>query len=82
MTRNEIMTRLNEIFIDVMDIDEVTLTDETTAADVEEWDSLSHVRLMVAVERAFGLKFSGSEISSLKKIGDLVNLIAKKKTQA
>lgn len=79
MTRVEVLSRLNEIFTNVMDVDEIELQDETTAADVEEWDSLSHVRLMVAVERAFGVKFSGAEMGALKKVGDLIDLILKKK---
>lgn len=82
MTREEIIAKLNDIFMDVMDVDEISLEETTTAADVEEWDSLSHVRLMVATERAFGVKFSGAEISSLKKVGDLVDLILKKKSQS
>ena len=82
MTKDEILTQLNDVFIDVMDLDEIHLSEETTAADVDEWDSLSHFRLMIAVERKFGLRFSGSEISGLQKVGDLVDLIIKKKTSA
>lgn len=79
MTRGEILSKLNEVFMKVMDLDEIDLSDETTAGDVEGWDSLSHVRLMVATERAFGVKFSGPEIGGLKKVGDLVDLVLKKK---
>jgi len=82
MTREEILEQLNGIFIEVMDLDEVSLEDETTAADVDGWDSLSHVRLMIAVERAFSVRFSASEIGTLQKVGDLIDLLIKKKTKA
>ena len=53
MERQEIFEKLNEIFIDVLDLDECNLTDETSANDIEEWDSLSHIQLIVAIEKAF-----------------------------
>ncbi|HEY2359035.1 MAG TPA: acyl carrier protein [Phenylobacterium sp.] len=73
-----ILESLREIMIDVFDLDDLVLTPATTADDIEEWDSLSHVRLVVAVERKFGFKFTNSEIESLKTVGDLVNLIRTK----
>jgi len=75
MSADAILQQLREIMIDVLDVDDLTLTPETTAEDVEEWDSLSHVRLVVAVERHFGLKFKNAEIEGLKTVGDLVRLI-------
>lgn len=78
MSSETILSELREIMLDVFDIDELELTDATTADDVEEWDSLSHVRLVVAVERKFGFKFKNSEIESLKTVGDLVRLIESK----
>ena len=69
--------RLQELFADVV-TDEAELTRETTAKEVPEWDSLSHVRLMLAVEREFKVKFSAAEIARLKKFGDLVDLIQSK----
>ena len=65
--------------IDVFDVDDLEVTPQTTAEDVEEWDSLSHVRLVVAVERHFGLKFKNSEIEGLKTVGDLARLIDARK---
>lgn len=79
MSSDAILHDLREIMIDVFDIDELELTMATTAEDVEEWDSLSHVRLVVAVERKFGFKFKNSEIEGLKTVGDLVTLIEAKK---
>lgn len=78
MSHETILAELREIMIDVFDIDELEVSDATTAEDVEEWDSLSHVRLVVAVERKFGFKFKNSEIESLKTVGDLVRLIETK----
>ncbi|WP_430426380.1 acyl carrier protein [Phenylobacterium sp.] len=79
MSSDAILHDLREIMIDVFDIDELDLTTATTAEDIEEWDSLSHVRLVVAVERKFGFKFKNSEIEGLKTVGDLVTLIEAKK---
>ncbi len=70
-----ILTHLNDIFQDVFEDDELEVSRETTAHDVEGWDSLMHVTLIVNVEKAFGVKFSSSEISALKKVGDLEDLI-------
>jgi acyl carrier protein len=78
MERIEIFEKLNEIFVDVLDLDEVELTDATTADDIEEWDSLSHVQLVVAIEKAFGVKFTALEIMKWKNVGELVDSIAQK----
>ncbi len=78
MQRTEIVKELSEIFCDVMDIDEIELHDSMTGEDVEEWDSLSHVRLIVAIEQKFGTRFSNKEIEKLKCVGDLIDAIALK----
>ena len=78
MERNGIMARVQEIFRDELDLEELVLTDEMTADDVEEWDSLSHVQLVVALEKAFGVKFTSREILSWDNVGDLVDCIYKK----
>ncbi len=78
MERKEIFEKLNEIFIDVLDLDECELTDETSANDIEEWDSLSHIQLVFAIQKNFGVKFSSLEIMKWKKIGDLVNSLIEK----
>jgi len=67
--------RLNQVFQDVFDDDELVVDEKTTAQDVEGWDSLTHVTLLVNVEKAFGVRFSSSEIASLKNVGQLVSLI-------
>ena len=78
MERLTIFEKLNEIFIDVLDLDEVELTDATNANDIEEWDSLSHIQLIVAIEKSFGIKFTSREILSWDNVGDLVDCISKK----
>jgi len=80
MSRDEILDEIRGVMADVFDLDvgEDVVTEDTTANDVEEWDSLSHIRLIVAVERKFKVKFTNSEIESLKRVGDLVALVATK----
>jgi acyl carrier protein len=75
MNETHIYARLTEIFQDVLDDDSISLTPELTAKDVDGWDSLTHIRLMLTVERAFKTKFSTSEIGKLNNVGDLVALI-------
>ena len=78
MERQTIFEKLNEIFIDVLDLDEVELTDATSANDIEEWDSLSHIQLIVAIEKSFGIKFTSLEIMKWKNVGEMVNSIEEK----
>lgn len=78
MENAEIYKQLNEIFVDVFDDDSLVLKPEITADDVDGWDSLSHIRLVISVEKAFGLKFSASEVGKLKNVGEFVDLIKAK----
>ena len=78
MTSNESFRRLQEIFYDVFDDDEIELTTETTAEDIDDWDSLSHIRLIVAVEKVFNVKFSVGEIERLENVGQFVVLLESK----
>jgi acyl carrier protein len=75
MDEAAIYARLTEIFRDFFDDDSVTATPALSAKDVDGWDSLTHIRLMFTVERAFKVKFSTSEIGKMEKVGDLVTLI-------
>ena len=74
----ETMTKLQEIFRDFFDDEDIVLTDETTADDIDGWDSLTHVQLIVAVEKAFSVKFSTVEVMKLKNVGEFAALIEKK----
>ncbi len=78
MEREEIFEKLNEIFIDVLDLDECELQEETSANDIEEWDSLSHIQLIVAIEKAFKIKFISLEIMKWNNVGEMVNSIEEK----
>ena len=80
MSREVILGRIRDVMADVfdVDVDETVITPETTANDIEQWDSLSHIRLIVAVERKFKVKFTNSEIESLTRVGDLVALVEAK----
>ncbi|MEO6092977.1 MAG: acyl carrier protein [Novosphingobium sp.] len=72
------LERIQEIMADTFDLDELAITRETTAEDVEEWDSLSHIRLIVAIERAFKIKFTNAEIESLGNVGELIDTVEAK----
>ena len=76
----ERLERLNQVFQDVFDDDELRITRQTTAKDVEGWDSLMHVTLIVNVEKAFRVKFSSSEVAALQNVGELIDLIDARST--
>jgi acyl carrier protein len=78
MDRNQINEKLTAIFRDVLDDDSIVLTDGTTADDVEGWDSLTHVNLLVAVEKGFGIRMSTREVKSMRNVGDFVDIITQK----
>ncbi len=75
MDTNEIFERLNEVFRDVFDDDTITVTEDTTAADVDDWDSLMHITLISAVEDEFDIKFNMKDVVSMKQVGDMVDII-------
>jgi acyl carrier protein len=78
MTERDILARLTTIFQDLFDDPSLIVGERTTAEDVEGWDSVNHVLLVVEVERRFGVKFRTAEIETLRNVGDLVGLIAKR----
>jgi len=78
MEKSEIFEKLVVIFQDVLDNDSIKLTSDTTANDLEEWDSLSHIQLIVEIEKRFKLKFTASEIRDWKTVGEMVATIEKK----
>ena len=75
MNRDEIFEQLNEVFRDVFDDESITVTDETTADDIEDWDSLEHINLIAAVEQQFGVRFNMGQIVTLKNVGEMADLI-------
>ena len=75
MNREEVLNKLTEVFQDVFDDETIVITDETTADDIEDWDSLEHINLIVAVEQAFSIKFNMNEVTSMKNVGEMVDII-------
>lgn len=70
--------RLNKIFQDIFDDSTIQLRDDMTAKDVEAWDSLTHIDLIVAVEKDFHIRLTTSEVQKLQNVGDFIRLIAEK----
>jgi len=82
MTHDDIYAELTQVFRDVFDDDDITLTGATTAEDVPGWDSQAHVNLVVAAETRFGIRFRTAELEALHDVGDFVALIATKRKGA
>ena len=78
MTHEAILEKLNEIFQDIFDDDSLVITETTTANDVEDWDSIEHINLIDAVEKEFGMKFKMQEVSGMKNVGEMVQIIAER----
>ena len=78
MSREEIYERLNEVFQDVFGDDDITVNDETTAADVDGWDSLRHITLLAAIEDEFDIEFSMGQTVKMKNVGEMVDSIQEK----
>ncbi len=77
MKREEILLELQDIFREVFIDDALVLTDETTASDIDEWDSLMQVTLISEIENKYNREFSLEEVSNLRNVGDMVDLIMK-----
>lgn len=80
MNIQSIYEELTNVFREVLEDESLVLTPELSAHDVEAWDSLNHIRLIISVEEAFSIKFSTLEVAELKKVSDLVDLILSKKS--
>ncbi len=66
---NAVLSDFNTIFIDILDDEDIVLTTETTAEDIDDWDSLTHIQLVVAIEKHFKIQFTATEIESYKDVG-------------
>ena len=77
----EIYEGLNEVFQDIFDDDSICVSDATTAEDIEDWDSLEHIRLIASVEQRFGLRFNMGEVSTMKNVGEMVAIIQARGTR-
>lgn len=75
MSRKDIYSKLTEIFRDFFDDGSIELQDTTTSDDIEDWDSLEHINLIVAIEQEFGIKFTMGEVTGMKNVGAMVDII-------
>tara|TARA_B110000459_G_C16597229_1_gene489249 strand:+ start:2008 stop:2250 length:243 start_codon:yes stop_codon:yes gene_type:complete len=72
MTKEEIIKGVNNIFIDVLDDEDIVISEATTSDDVDDWDSLNHIHLVVAIEKHFKLRFTSQEIQSWNNVGEMI----------
>ena len=79
---NDVLKRLNEVFRDVFDDDDIVVTPNTTADDIEDWDSLEHISLIVSMEKEFSMKFDIKEVNKLENVGEMIDLIKRKMDKA
>ncbi|MCE5190077.1 MAG: acyl carrier protein [Eubacteriales bacterium] len=78
MTINDVYLALDEVFQDEFDDKSIHVTETTTANDIEDWDSLEHINLVVAVEKRFNMKFTMGEVAGMKNVGEMVSIIMKR----
>ncbi|TNE54215.1 MAG: acyl carrier protein [Bacteroidetes bacterium] len=78
MDKEQALKETNEIFVDMFDDEDIVLSYETTAEDVEEWDSLTHIQLVVAIEKHFKVRFTSKEIQSWQNVGEMLDCILTK----
>ena len=78
MTEIEIIKKLGDIFQDVFDDENLMISNDTTAEDIDDWDSLEHINLIVTIEKDFNIKLTLGELQDLLNVGDMVGLIGKK----
>jgi len=75
MERSEILKQVNEIFINILDNEKIIISDTSTADEVEEWDSLNHIQIVVAVEKHFKIRFTSNEFKSWENVGEMIDSI-------
>lgn len=78
MKRKDVLILINEIFIDTLDNEGLIVKETTQATDVDEWDSLTHIMLVVAIEKYFNIQFTSKEIQSWSNVGEMINTISAK----
>ena len=75
MDRARVMNEVQDIFRENFDDDTLVLTDATSAADIEDWDSLEQINLLTTIEKKYGLKFTLADVRNLQNIGDMIDLL-------
>ena len=78
MNREEVYEQLTRVFSDVFDNEDITINDNTTADDIDEWDSMEYINLIMAVEEEFSIKFTMEQVNGMKNVGEMVGLIIEK----
>ena len=78
MSYEQVMEKLREVFYDVFDDENLEINENTTANDIEEWDSLEQIHIIMGCEKKFGVKFEISEVNKMKNVGEMVSLIVSK----
>ncbi len=78
MTREDVFKKVQGIFRDVFDDEELIITDDTNSDDIEDWDSLEHISLIISMEKEFNLKFDIKEVNKLENVGQMIDLIVGK----
>ncbi len=78
MERKDILLKLQDVYRDILDDDSIVLTEETTADDIEDWDSLTHVQIVAEIQKVFGVKFTAKEMLLWECVGDIVAALEEK----
>lgn len=78
MNKNDVIKRLTEVFRDVFDDNSLIIGDSTTSADIDDWDSIEHINLIGAVEDEFGMRFKMREVSGMKNVGEMIDIICER----
>ena len=75
MSKEELYIRINTVFRDVFDDEDIIVAENTTADDIEDWDSLEHINLVSAIEKEFGIKFTMAQVVTMKNVGEMADII-------
>lgn len=78
MERDKVMPRLTEVFRDIFDDSKLVINDSTTSNDIDEWDSIEHINLVGAVEQEFSMRFKMKEVSGMKNVGEMIDIICER----
>ena len=78
MEREKVLPRLTEVFRDIFDDSKLVITDSTTSNDIDEWDSIEHINLVGAVEEEFSMRFKMKEVSGMKNVGEMIDIICER----
>jgi len=81
LTRERIFERANGVFRDVFDDESITVNETTTSKDVDDWDSLMHINLVLGIESEFGMKFTMGEVTGMKNVGEMADILLERATK-